>query len=99
MAAAGALLVLATVLVVLEGLAAALEAVVDLLVAAAMLINLAHLDCLDLTDMATMVVLIPIRHLTQVLVAVEQAVAVLRVVTHVKHLAAMVVLAASQDLL
>ena len=99
MAAAGALLVLATVLVVLEGLAAVLEAVVDLLVAVAMLLNLEHLDCLDLTAMATTVVLTPIRHLTQVLVAAEQAALGIRVVTPVKHLAAMVVLAASQDLL
>ena len=99
MAAVGALLVLVTVLVVLEDLAVVQEAVVVHQEAAAMLLNLAHLDCLDLTAMATTVVLTPIRHLTQDLVAVEQAVAVLRVVTPAKHLAAMVVLAASQDLL
>ena len=85
------LLVLVTVLVVLEDLAAVQVAVEDPLDRVAVLLNLAHLGSLDLTDTVTAVVLTPIRHLTQVLVAAALVVVVLRVVTLVKHLEATVV--------
>jgi hypothetical protein len=91
------LLVLATVLVVLEDLVveqAAAVATQDLVV---LLLNLEHLVFLVVMDMAILVVLIPIRHVIQDLVAAVPLVLVLLAVMVVKHLEATDVLAPTLD--
>ena len=93
------LLVLVTVLVVLAVLVVEQAVAAVRLEAVVLLLNLAHLDCLVLMDMATVVVLIPTKHVIQVLAVAVLLVLALQVEMVAKHLGVLVALVPSLVLL